>query len=304
MEDDGVSNVKDSVLMSEITCSDENISNTSTEPVCTTIDGNKPKRPPRSERKRQRHEELLLRRKEERKRKKIERKQRMKEEDNDSNNERSDDRRVTQQMKEARRSRCKQALIDGQKICIDCSLEQYMSEKERGKLIMQINRLYGSNLRADNPAHIYLTGLKKDSSLYEECVKKMDGFENYLIDSKEEHHTELFPLDKIVCLSPDSPNLLTDIDSDKIYIIGGLVDENIKQHVTQTRATEHGLTTARLPIEENMIKLQQSSHSKILAVNQVFDILMKYKETKDWKQALSVGVPRRKGYVIEQEDPT
>ena len=31
----------------------------------------------------------------------------------------------------------------------------------------------------------------------------------------------------------------------------------------------------------------------------VFDILLTYINTKDWKKALAAGVPRRKGYVVK-----
>lgn len=260
------------------------------------------KRPPRSERKRRRHEELLQKRKEERKRKKIERKMRLKEQRSEMDDD--EERVKPRESKEERRKRCRQAMEDGQRICIDCGLEDFMSEKEKGKLAMQIGRLYGSNLRAENPVHIYLTGLKKGGQLYQECIKKMDGFENYLIDTKEEAHTELFPLDQIICLSPDSDSLLTDIDPEKVYVIGGLVDENIKQNITESRASGASIKTARLPIEENMVKIDQPSHSKVLAVNQVFDILVTFLSTKDWKQALAAGVPRRKGYVIKDDQNT
>ena len=56
-----------------------------------------------------------------------------------------------------------------------------MNLQEKGKLAMQIGRLYGSNRHAIEPVHLYLTGLNKSGSLYEECVKKNDGFQNYLV---------------------------------------------------------------------------------------------------------------------------
>lgn len=46
---------------------------------------------------------------------------------------------------------------------------------------MQIGRLYGSNRHASQPAHLYLTGLNMNETLYQECVKKNDGFKSYLV---------------------------------------------------------------------------------------------------------------------------
>ncbi|KAH3798431.1 hypothetical protein DPMN_152030 [Dreissena polymorpha] len=52
---------------------------------------------------------------------------------------------------------------------------------EKGKLAMQVGSLYGSNRRADKPAHIYLIGLKKGGQLYQEMVIKNSGLKK-LID--------------------------------------------------------------------------------------------------------------------------
>ena len=49
---------------------------------------------------------------------------------------------------------------------------------------MQIGRIYGSNRHAAHPAHLYLTGIDKDGALYYECVKKNDGFQNYMVCNK------------------------------------------------------------------------------------------------------------------------
>ncbi|XP_052223250.1 tRNA methyltransferase 10 homolog B-like [Dreissena polymorpha] len=255
----------------------------------------KEKRPPRSERKRRRHEELLLRKRENRKKKKMEKKERKREHAETQ----SDDVKSKAGMRSRGevRQRCEEGMKTGQIICIDCSLEHLMSSKEKGKLAMQVGRLYGSNRRADKPAHIYLTGLKKGGQLYQEMVNKNSGFENYLIDLAEKTHVELFPLDRIVYLSPDSCTPLDDIDQEKIYVIGGLVDEGIKKNATQYRALEANIPTARLPIQEHMTRLDGMPTSLVLAVNQVFDILLNFTKTRDWSQALAVGVPRRKGFV-------
>ena len=47
-------------------------------------------------------------------------------------------------------------------------------------------------------------------------------------------------MDRIVYLSPDSCTPLDDIDQEKIYVIGGLVDEGIKKVNT---ASEHMMKT-------------------------------------------------------------
>ncbi|XP_072698103.1 tRNA methyltransferase 10 homolog B isoform X3 [Canis lupus baileyi] len=71
--------------------------------------------------------------------------------------------------------------------------------------------------------------------------------------------------------------------------------------VTFQKAQEHSVKTARLPIQEYMVRCQNGKnyHSEILAINQVFDILSTYFETQNWPEALKKGVSSRKGYVLQ-----
>lgn len=42
------------------------------------------------------------------------------------------------------------------------------------------------------------------------------------------------------------------------------------------------------------------NYNKILAINQVFDILANYFITNDWNKSLEIGVPKRKGFIIDK----
>ncbi|RXN19018.1 tRNA methyltransferase 10 -like protein [Labeo rohita] len=90
------------------------------------------------------------------------------------------------------------------------------------------------------------------------------------------------------------------VEEDKVYILGGLVDETIQKKISYTRAKELGIRTARLPIDEYMVKRPnpKNFHSKILAINQVFEILLTFRDTKDWIKALTAGIPPGKGYMV------
>ncbi|XP_045878351.1 tRNA methyltransferase 10 homolog B isoform X2 [Meles meles] len=203
------------------------------------------------------------------------------------------------------RSLTKERLLEakhsGPRLCIDLSMTHHMSKKELSRLAGQIRRLYGSNKKASRPFWIYLTGFTTDSPLYEECLRMNDGFSSYLLDITEEDCFSLFPLDTLVYLTPDSEHALEDIDLNKVYILGGLVDESIQKKVTFQKAREHSIKTARLPIQEYMVRHQNGKnyHSEILAINQVFDILSTYFETQNWPEALKKGVSSRKGYVLQ-----
>ncbi|XP_018099232.1 tRNA methyltransferase 10 homolog B isoform X2 [Xenopus laevis] len=134
-----------------------------------------------------------------------------------------------------------------------------------------------------------------DLSMTQHMTKKVDTTENSFLD--------VFPLETVVYLTPDSDNALEDVDPEKVYVIGGLVDESVQKKLTYHKAKDHELQTARLPIQEYMVKNinMKNFHSEILAINQVFDVLSTYYRTRSWVEALQAGVSPGKGYVLRNK---
>ncbi|KAM9251262.1 tRNA methyltransferase 10 homolog B [Cariama cristata] len=198
------------------------------------------------------------------------------------------------------KERLLEARASGPRLCVDLGVADRMTQKETSRLASQIRRLYGANRRAEKPFWLCLTEFVVGSLIYEECFRMNDGFSNYLMDTTQESYLDLFPLDAIVYLTPDSENVLEDIDPNKVYVLGGLVDESIHKKLTLQRAEEQSLQTARLPIREYMVKTVNTKnyHSETLAINQVFDVLSTYYETRSWPAALKAGVSSGKGYVL------
>uniref|UniRef100_A0A663FG76 tRNA methyltransferase 10 homolog B n=1 Tax=Aquila chrysaetos chrysaetos TaxID=223781 RepID=A0A663FG76_AQUCH len=198
------------------------------------------------------------------------------------------------------KERLLEAKAAGPRLCVDLGMADCMTRKETSRLASQIRRLYGANRRAEKPFWLCLTEFVVGSLIYEECFRMNDGFSNYLMDTTEESYLDLFPLDAIVYLTPDSENVLEDIDPNKVYVLGGLVDESIHKKLTLQRAREQSLQTARLPIREYMVKTVNTKnyHSETLAINQVFDVLSTYYETRSWPAALKAGVSSGKGYAL------
>ena len=112
---------------------------------------------------------------------------------------------------------------------------------------------------------------------------------------------EIFAKEDLVYLSPDSPNIIEEIDPTKTYVIGGLVDGSPKREVSLNRAAGIGCLTGRLPIKENMTRITPHGYNTILTLNQVYEILMRFHETKSWDVALKNSVPQRKGFVLNTE---
>uniref|UniRef100_A0A1A8DNP9 tRNA methyltransferase 10 homolog B n=1 Tax=Nothobranchius kadleci TaxID=1051664 RepID=A0A1A8DNP9_NOTKA len=237
------------------------------------------------------------RRKEEKRRRRF---NRLQEFDSDSDH--------TQLSKRVQKAITKERLAESQstglRLCVDLSMTDFMSDKEISRLAGQLRRLYGSNKRATHPFRLILTDLREDSRLYRECVRMNDGFLNYLMEITEQSCLDLFPAETVVYLTPDAEEALETLDADRVYVLGGLVDESIQKKLSLSRAGELSVRTARLPIDEFMVKKNNSKnfHSKILAVNQVFDILLTFCETSSWTHALQAWFPASKGYTIPAGD--
>jgi len=204
----------------------------------------------------------------------------------------------TQDKKKEIRARLERAQCDGMRVCIDLGMEEQMSTKECSKLAQQLGRVYGLNRSATSPVHLIFSGLNKQGYLYQECVRKCKGFDDYLVDIHTEPHTEIFSHPDIVYLSPDSANTLHTLDPEKVYVLGGLVNENEQKGLTQANADKCGIQTAKLPIDEYMQRSSNgTSFKKVLSINQVFAILLSFCECEDWRVALPVGLPPRQGYL-------
>ncbi|XP_039269830.2 tRNA-dihydrouridine(16/17) synthase [NAD(P)(+)]-like [Styela clava] len=200
--------------------------------------------------------------------------------------------------------RLKEAMqcIDSLKVCVDLSWTNSMNNKEVSKLAGQIGRLYGSNRKASSPASLYFTGFSSDSHLYQECTRKHNGFENYKITVTENSFLSLFDKENLIYLSPDAEIELDAVDASHIYILGGLVDETVRKQLTNDRASEIRISCRRLPIHTYMHRSgHHHSYSTVLAINQVFDILLSYYCTKNWREALMKGMPPRKGFLINED---
>ena len=56
----------------------------------------------------------------------------------------------------------------------------------------------------------------------------------------------------LIYLTADAEEVLHDLDTDCAYIIGGIVDRNRLKGITQRKAQEMQIRSARLPINENL----------------------------------------------------
>jgi len=199
-------------------------------------------------------------------------------------------------------------------ICIDCGFEDQMNFKEQNSLASQLRYCYAQNKRSENPVFMSVSGMSETGNTFSQ-LKKVNGFPEQWLSRAFSHSSE--PLEKmhgvvvgsggddddgeksaptidtskIVYLTSDSGNILEHLDDSKVYVIGGIVDRNRLKGTTMKKAQELGITTAKLPIEQ-YLKLVAT---KVLTVNHVFEILLKYRtHGNDWKKAMLDVLPARK----------
>lgn len=195
------------------------------------------------------------------------------------------------------------------RIVIDMDFEDYMTEQEITKAVLQVGRIYSINRHADNPCQLYVSSLK--GKILDKMTKTNVGYKNWDINCTEKSYLELFEQDQdcgvqsnIIYLSGDSDSNLPEVDEvlkdqSKVYVIGGLVDHNRHKNLCQNRARERNIPTAKLPIKEH-VKLSQRH---ILSTVTVFEILLKVLGDKmEWVDSFKTCIPKRKLAPSDDDD--
>lgn len=193
------------------------------------------------------------------------------------------------QEKEDKRERLSVARERGQNVVVDLQFSHLMNPNEIHSLVQQIMYCYAVNGRCASPAHLWLTGCDGEM---QSALNRIPGFDKWIIEKESGSYIEALSDRKedLVYLTADSETVLEELDLNKIYVIGGLVDRNRWKGITLKKAEEQGIQTAKLPIG-NFMKM---SSSQVLTVNQVVEILLKFLETRDWRTSFFAVIPQRK----------
>lgn len=163
-----------------------------------------------------------------------------------------------------------------------------MVNREVKSLFSQIMRCYSSNRRSHMPFNLEVSSFSGE--IREKFKETYPEHDRWDITFNPEHFISTEPdKEKIIYLTPDSDVVLEQIENDCVYVIGGIVDKNRFKGKTYESANSLNIKTARLPVPE-FIDLKTSP---VLTIYHVIEILLKYKECLDWKEALESFVPKR-----------
>ncbi|KAJ1531212.1 tRNA methyltransferase 10 [Nowakowskiella sp. JEL0078] len=174
-----------------------------------------------------------------------------------------------------------------------------MTGKEIASTVLQVTRCYAFNKSA--PVKLNLHASSFNSKIKQVFDKSQPHHQAWDVKFHDQKYKDAFcgRTKDLVYLSGDSPNVLQHLDESKIYVIGGLVDRNrhkVLGYLCQERAESERIPTARLPISEHI----DMKSRQILTINQVFEILSGYMETRDWLSVLTRVLPKRKIWTEKQ----
>ncbi|KAF7352372.1 SAM-dependent MTase TRM10-type domain-containing protein [Mycena venus] len=184
----------------------------------------------------------------------------------------------------------------GGRVVVDLGFDEKMTEKEVQSLCSQLGYTYSANRQAGNPFALIFTSLNGKSldrleSLGEASYKRWTNTEWWLEGYERLWEEDPAVKQSVVYLTADSDEELTELKPDETYVIGGICDHNRLKNECLNKAQASGIRTARLPIGSYLSELRTR---KVLTVNQAFEILVHWVDTRDWESAFHAVIPKRK----------
>ncbi|KAJ7639363.1 guanine-1-methyltransferase-domain-containing protein [Roridomyces roridus] len=178
----------------------------------------------------------------------------------------------------------------GGRVVVDLGFDEKMTEKEVHSLCSQLAYTYSANRNAGHQFSLLFTGLDGKT------LARMDSMSDagYKRWANSEFWTEGYerlwsedPTVKptIVYLTADSDEELTELKPEETYIIGGICDHN---------RLKRRPTVSALPVLPIGTYLSDLKTRKVLTVNQTFEILVHWVDTRDWESAFHTVIPKRK----------
>ncbi|KAF7302127.1 SAM-dependent MTase TRM10-type domain-containing protein [Mycena indigotica] len=184
----------------------------------------------------------------------------------------------------------------GGRVVIDLGFDNSMTEKEVLSLTSQLAYSYSANRNSGYQFRLLFTHLDGKTLTRLESVGDAAHSRWKNAEWWTEDYDKLWEADpnvksSVVYLTADSEEELTELKPEETYIIGGICDHNRLKNATLDKAQKGGVRTARLPIGRYLAEMKTR---KVLTVNQTFEILVNWVDSRDWETAFHTVIPKRK----------
>lgn len=164
-----------------------------------------------------------------------------------------------------------------------------MTKYEISDTARQLKHSFSENRYAQRPFVMHFCNMDINSELWKALRSQIPNINNVPIRLHSGDIMDVFPPEKLVYLSPDADQFMTEFNPDDFYVVGSIVDKGSQMPLTLAKAKRLNIRCARLPLDR-YIKFH--SH-KTLTLDQMTRILLELKKSQDWKKAFK-HVPRRK----------
>ncbi|ETI40532.1 hypothetical protein F441_14008 [Phytophthora nicotianae CJ01A1] len=184
-----------------------------------------------------------------------------------------------------------EAQSSGIRVVVDLAFAADQTTRERHSIFKQLGCVYGylKTCQLDRLISLHLASCTPELAV----IFTQHGVPSWKMGRHEEPLEHLYDSDKLVYLSPDSDNVLEQLDPAYAYVVGGIVDRSVRKGETKTKAATRGIRTARLPLQEHYEQLGTRVRTHIMNLDSVLIVLNEVANHGDWGRAFERAVPTR-----------
>lgn len=190
-------------------------------------------------------------------------------------------------------SKMMQASLFENPVIYDLDYEEHMTLAEQKNAAKQLLLSFVANRETDQPFPIQFCNVNFNGLVMKHLLKLVPSLYNpdFPINITPKSYLDLYPREKLIYLTPHCKNEMSHFDSDRIYIVGCLVDKGDSRPHSMAKAKKENIQMAKLPLDRYLNF--GGGSGKSLTLNAMIAILVELKTHGDWDRALQF-VPRRK----------
>jgi len=162
----------------------------------------------------------------------------------------------------------------GQPLIFDLAQEHKMNNAESSSFVRQMRQIYSDNRAQWEPFHIHLCNYDPELPGLKELAEGEQSA-GYLWEVTKDCFTQRFPLERLVYLSPDAPEVASEWRHDDVYIVGGVVDKGGGDKMTLSKIKKMGIRSQRFDIDRYFTKKKTPA----MTLDQVFACLLDARDT-------------------------